>query len=110
MVNLILDRMRKITIEKNLSQSYLANHLNITQSSYAKIEKGEIKLSLNNLIAIIDFLEIDPATLFYFIKNKSNSINFSGHNIDEQIMPLISNNLINDLAEIKKMIIEMKRD
>ena len=102
--------MRKITIEKNLSQSYLANHLNITQSSYAKIEKGEIKLSLNNLIAIIDFLEIDTATLFYYIKNKSNSIIFSGHKLDEQIIPLISNNVINDLAEIKKMIIEMKLD
>lgn len=110
MVHLILDRIRKVRIEKNLSQSDLAYQLNITQSSYAKMEKGEIKLSLNNLISITEYLKINLASLFDSSKNEDSFNDFKAMTLEDKIQEIISQNVNNDLAEIKKMIIEMKQN
>lgn len=109
MVSSILDKIRKIRLEKNKSQKDLAYYLNITQSSYAKIEKGEIKLSLNNLISIADYLKINPATLFNSSKKEDSFNDFDPMSLEEKIQEVLSKNVNNDLAEIKEMIKEMKQ-
>lgn len=110
MINLILDKIRKIRIEKNQSQKDLAYYLNITQSSYAKIEKGEIKLSLNNLISITDYLKINPAILFNTSKNEDSLNDFDTMSLEEKIKEVVSKNINNDMAEIKQMLIEIKQN
>jgi transcriptional regulator with XRE-family HTH domain len=99
MVHLILEQIRKTRIEKNLSQQNLAFHLNITQSSYAKIEKGEIKLSVAALLEISSYLSINPAA--FFEQGKKETPEKNAH-------PTYFNQN-NDIAEIKQMILEMKQ-
>ena len=52
--------IRKIRIEKNYSQEYLASKLNISQSYYGRIENGKTSLNLKTLKEI-----------FYVISNCS---------------------------------------
>ena len=92
MVTAILGRIHSLRIEKNISQQCIADHLNITQSSYAKIENGTTKLSLDALFKICALMQINPAVFFELqTKNDSQSL-------------LI--NIKDELLEIKKMMIE----
>lgn len=52
--------IRKQREELNFSQEYMADSLGIVQSSYAKIEKGHAKLSVERLIKIAEIFEVDP--------------------------------------------------
>lgn len=48
---------------RQYSQEYLASRLNITQSSYAKLEKQETKLTVQRLQQIAEVLEVDLSLL-----------------------------------------------
>lgn len=109
MVSAILEKIRKMRLEKNLSQKYLAYRLNITQSSYAKIERGEIKLRVHDLITIADCFEVNPATFFNTCRHESgfNKVNIDG--LEKKIQKVIIRNINANLIEIKEMIIEIQQ-
>jgi transcriptional regulator with XRE-family HTH domain len=72
--------LKKIIIkrsEKNISQEYMAEKLNITQSFYSKIENGKRELKLISLLEIAEILELDLYELLAVAtpnKNSSNKI------------------------------------
>jgi transcriptional regulator with XRE-family HTH domain len=72
----ILEKIRKIRLEKEYSQEYMAMKLKIDYSTYGKTERGIIVLSLERFIKICEVLETDPADLLgesiYKKKNKNN--------------------------------------
>ncbi len=49
--------VRDSRILKGLTQENVAHHLNISQSKYSKLEKGEITFDVNELSQLIDLLE-----------------------------------------------------
>ncbi len=57
---------------KNLSQDYLANELNISQSSYAKIESGAVIPKIDRLQEIAKILEVEVSALL----KQSNVLSF----------------------------------
>ncbi|MCR9152996.1 MAG: helix-turn-helix domain-containing protein [Bacteroidetes bacterium] len=57
-------RFRAIREIRRIKQSEIAAHLGISQSSYAKMENGNTRLSLERFLQIVNFLDTDPA--FYF--------------------------------------------
>jgi transcriptional regulator with XRE-family HTH domain len=61
--------IRRIRIEKNYSQEYLASKLNISQSYYGRIENGKVNLDLKILNEILAILQIDYIEFFTSIKN-----------------------------------------
>lgn len=61
---LICRQIRKLRLSLSINQSEIAAHLGITQSSYAKIEQGKSKLSLERFLAISEFLNINPTIFF----------------------------------------------
>jgi transcriptional regulator with XRE-family HTH domain len=69
-MNIILNTIRLIRLEKKLSQEYTASKLNFTQSYFAKMENGESDISVRNLILLLDILEIDPVDFFKEVKRK----------------------------------------
>ncbi|MFY8068779.1 MAG: helix-turn-helix domain-containing protein [Flavobacterium sp.] len=56
-------KIKKIRLEKNLTQEYVAEQLNISQSYYAKIENGKKELTLNLLFNISKVLNADTTFL-----------------------------------------------
>jgi transcriptional regulator with XRE-family HTH domain len=97
MLKTILDTLRKARVKKKLSQENLADYLGMTQSSYAKIEKGQTHLTLNNLFKICKCLEIDPSDLFS--TKKQTVVSGGGVSIDK-----IFEEHIKDLSEIRNLL------
>jgi transcriptional regulator with XRE-family HTH domain len=63
-MNQILQNIRRLRISKEISQEAIANSLNMTQSAYAKLERGQTKLSLERFLQISDFFDVDKSVLF----------------------------------------------
>jgi transcriptional regulator with XRE-family HTH domain len=60
----ISDRLKKIRIEKNISQDFLAKKIGITQKAYSKIENNETKLNVEVLQKISTVLDVPIETFF----------------------------------------------
>ena len=69
-MNVVLNTIRLIRLEKKLSQEYVASKLNFTQSYFAKMENRESDISARNLLLLLDILEIDPVDFFKEVKRK----------------------------------------
>jgi transcriptional regulator with XRE-family HTH domain len=52
-----------LRISKEISQEAIANSLKMTQSSYAKLERGQIKLSLERYLLISVFFGVEKSIL-----------------------------------------------
>ncbi len=65
----ICSRIKAIREIRSISQVQIAKHLGVSQSTYAKIENGISKLSLDRFIQIVEFLDTDPAFYFREITN-----------------------------------------
>ena len=62
-MNQILQNIRRLRISKEISQEAIANSLKMTQSSYAKLERGQIKLSLERYLLISVFFGVEKSIL-----------------------------------------------
>lgn len=60
------NHLRKLRMEKKLSQEMLANDANIPINQIGRIERAEISTSLNTIYKIAKALEIDIKELFDF--------------------------------------------
>lgn len=67
-------RIKAIRETKKISQSYLANELNLDQSQYSRREKGEIKFIPEELMKISKLLQISISELFGEKINENESI------------------------------------
>ena len=72
MVKEAIKLIRKMRIEKNYSQEYVASKLNISQSYYGRIENSKANLDLETLNEILKVLEIDCIDFFTKIKVSKN--------------------------------------
>ena len=73
MVPDVLKSIRLARIERNHSQEFIAIRLSLTQSYYAKIERGKAKLSLDLFFQLLEILEIDYAAFFKEIKKQNQT-------------------------------------
>jgi transcriptional regulator with XRE-family HTH domain len=55
----IIERIRKVRTQKNLSQEYVASFLGIDTSSYHRLERGVSPLTVERLELIAQAFEID---------------------------------------------------
>lgn len=74
----ILDNLRKIMMEKNLTQAKMAEYADTSESQFSKILNGRVNLSLiqlENIATNLSMREIDIITypLVYVEKGKSES-------------------------------------
>ena len=59
MVHWVQQSLRKYRLEKNYSQEYMASQLNLSQTSYGRIENGKTPLTIEMLEKILVILEFD---------------------------------------------------
>lgn len=76
------NKIKKLRELKNLTQSHVANELGITQSTYSKIEVGEIDISFSKLEKISEVLGMSPEEIFTFNENMIFNVmhNLNGNN------------------------------
>jgi transcriptional regulator with XRE-family HTH domain len=84
-MNEIVKRLKLYRLQLGYSQQKLAEHLNISQSAYAKIEKGITRLDLERLEQICEILRVSPSDLIQDIKSfRSVGQNQPGEMIRQQ--------------------------
>jgi transcriptional regulator with XRE-family HTH domain len=108
-VNTIGTRIRKLREEQGLTQEYIADNLNITQSSYGRLEKNDSSLSATKLQKIAGVLNVSIS--FLFGEKATNIIHENnGDNAQAQIGTIIQQDkeyiasLKEDIAFLRKLI------
>lgn len=64
-------RLRRLRKERNLTQAELARQIGIQQSDLSRMEKGEYRVSLDNLFKILHALDVQ-ASEFFAQQSRSN--------------------------------------
>ncbi len=92
------ERIKHIREERNFSQQFLATKLNISQKAYSKIETGETRLSVDNLLKIAEVLE---TSLNNILETDGNAVynNFSTHNGEGIVIHKTTSDKIGELYE-----------
>lgn len=78
MNDLISKNIRKFRELKGYSQEYMAHKLDITQSSYAKLENNSTKINVEKLFAIAKILETDAGDILELNKQTIFNQNNTG--------------------------------
>jgi transcriptional regulator with XRE-family HTH domain len=60
--NRVCTKIKLLRLEKNLTQVYLAEQLNISQSYYAKLESGKKEMSMKMFFEVLKILDVDIAS------------------------------------------------
>jgi transcriptional regulator with XRE-family HTH domain len=108
----IYDRLKKVRLEKNFSQDYLAKKLGLTQKAYSKIENNETKLNVDVLQRLAEILEV-PIEVFFKSANQPILNDFSARNGGDNVIYKTENNdktdeLYNKLLLLKDEVINSK--
>lgn len=69
------NKIRRIREIKGIKQETIANKIGIAQSSYGKIERGEIQLSVDRLQAIAEALELPVNSILEFDEGQNSHFN-----------------------------------
>lgn len=69
--------VRDARLKKEFSQEHIAHVLNISQSKYSRLEKGEISFDIKELSKLIDILELNPLEVLDFTEKQQVFINSS---------------------------------
>ena len=75
-------KIKKLRELKNFTQLHMANELGVSQSTYSKIEMGEIDVSMTKLEKISSILGLTPEEVFTFNEQMIFNVmyNQNGHN------------------------------
>jgi transcriptional regulator with XRE-family HTH domain len=64
MIKKVGDRIRSIRESKNLTQANMGEELDMHESGYAKIERGDVNTPLNRLFQIAEVLDVEITQFF----------------------------------------------
>jgi len=102
---IVSERLKKIRLANNISQSFLAKKLGFTQKAYSKIENNETKLNVDVLQRISEILNVPIES--FFSKSQQPILNdFSNRTGGDNI--IYKNNLTEKMEELFKEIIKSK--
>jgi len=73
----IAERIKSIRLNKNMSQSTIANALNLTVTAYNRIENNKTQLTINNLYKIAEALDVSVERILE-LANVSHIYNTKG--------------------------------
>jgi transcriptional regulator with XRE-family HTH domain len=97
------DNIKNVRELKNFSQEYMASELDVSQSTYARIESGVVIPKIDRLQRIAEVLEVDLSTLLS--SNNIFNINFGKSTTQTGYINNQTNNAI-DIETLRKMIQE----
>lgn len=104
-------KLKKIREFKNYTQEYMSEKLNMSQSSYSRLESNEVDIPFTKLQQIADILEIKINELIEFdAKYFFNTVNAQTINGDLNITSERERNLYEQQIESLKREVEYLKD
>lgn len=113
--------IRKLRELRNFTQQYMAEHLEMTQGNYARIENEEIQISEQRLAKIADLLGCNPDFILQFdvekvydlgnAQTKTAEYGMHQYSISPELKELYEgriNTLESLVSELKKELYELK--
>ncbi len=97
-MNNVGSKIRKLREEKGIKQEYMAHELEITQSSYGRLEKDDSRLTVPKLQKIAEVLNISISILF---GEKATNIISENHGDLAQNGTMIVNNEKDHIQSLK---------
>jgi transcriptional regulator with XRE-family HTH domain len=103
----IADNIRKIRTLKGLDAKTIADHLGISVSAYAKLERGETQIDIERVATIAEKLGVNPMDIMSFSPNNifekvENSQIATAVNVETQYHYAVPKELIDSLtAQLK---------
>ena len=82
------DQIRKIRSKLGISQEYIANRLEISQTAYSKIENQQTKIKYETLLIISLILEVPIVDLFESNNKETSTSNLIEPTYEEKILEL----------------------
>jgi len=112
MNRIIGNKLKKLRQSKNMSQEQAADFLHISQSAYARIERGESNSWAIHVNAICKVFEITPVVLF---ENEIELVSHQNQPSNEKfIISQLSDKIIEQyearIKELKKVIKDLKKE
>lgn len=112
MNRIIGNKLKKLRQSKNMSQEQAADFLHISQSAYARIERGESNSWAIHVNAICKVFEIAPVVLF---ENEIDLVSHQNEPSNEKfIISQLSDKIIEQyearIKELKKVIKDLKKE
>jgi transcriptional regulator with XRE-family HTH domain len=105
------NKLKKLRKAKNMSQEVIADYLNISQSAYARMERGESTSWATHFNKICALFEIKPEILVS--KNEEELKNYERESDSVEIVNQLSEKIIEQyearIKELKKTIKDLKR-
>ena len=102
--DIIGKNIRKFRELKGYSQEYMANEMELTQASYAKLESNSTKISVERLFTIAKLLETDVADILELDKQTIYHQDIKEHSIGHQEVQ----NLHQDNKEVYEKLLQSK--
>jgi len=102
--DIIGKNIRKFRELKGYSQEYMANEMELTQASYAKLESNSTKISVERLFTIAKLLETDVADILELNKQTIYHQDIKEHSIGHQEVQ----NLHQDNKEVYEKLLQSK--
>lgn len=72
--NKIIEIIKILRKEKGWTQHYMAEELGITQSSYGKIERGDVDITISKVFKILKAINQEPSEFFGMVAEGSPGI------------------------------------
>lgn len=108
---MIGERVKVFRVKKGLSQEYLANRLNLSQSTLARIESGKAKLDASLIPSVCEELEISMEELFSTgrVLIENNTFNNSSNAYVERIVMAKDASLVNRIELLENEIFQLSK-
>tara|TARA_Y100000588_G_C14232270_1_gene915783 strand:+ start:537 stop:1136 length:600 start_codon:yes stop_codon:yes gene_type:complete len=74
-MKLLLERIKELRIKNGFSQSEIAARLDIKQSNYGKLERGENQFTIDKLYKLAELFEVPIFVLFYSPERDGDIVN-----------------------------------
>lgn len=104
-----IQKIKKVRILRGYSQEFMSYQLNMSQSAYAKLERGIAKLTVQRLIEISKILDVG---IQYLIDESWDTYLSTTRSIkvDSITLPSQSDSLENVFSSILKTIYDLKKE
>ena len=104
-MNTVGSKIRKYREEKGIKQEYMANELEITQSSYGRLEKDDSRLTVPKIQKIAEVLNISVSVLF---GEKAGNILYENKGSNVQTGTLVQNYEKEHIQSLKEEIVFLR--
>ena len=94
-----IQNIKKIRESKGISQEYMAMELGISQSTYTKVERGEVNLYVDRLLKIAKVLDVGLSKIFDENAAKIFNVNSNDSSSNTNQVQVVEN-LYNDNKDV----------